>query len=310
MRQLECFKALDKKKYIVWTDTGNHFRCAEFMYYLFVELAQIQIEVSFNLFCEKHGKNSRDQHFSVVSNFIQQESFVKKLTSSQDICDAIEKHQMFANIDKERLNLSQKPTTRMFKKTITKAYVIPEHKSMTYTSLKMFITGVKNYYNFFTDNLFNLKTHFMSDQENFILLEPRLINHNSKVKKNYTPDKIEPIVIEPSYLNKKMFNWKRMQRLETNQINQSEISSDTSFDLIINLNSFHCIEEKCSNCRSVCKFRLSELNYRNNLLTQIQIINELKEHGHPKSRKNKDRTNRTLKQARIELKNHYIKYHM
>ena len=68
------------------------------MHYLFVELAFAEIEVSFNLFCEKHGKNSRDQHFSVVSNFIQQESYVKKLISSQNICDAIEKHQNFANI--------------------------------------------------------------------------------------------------------------------------------------------------------------------------------------------------------------------
>lgn len=73
------------------------------MHFLFVELARFKIEVSFNLFCEKHVKNSRDQHSSVVSNFIQQETFVKKLTSSQDICDAIEKHQNFANIDKERV---------------------------------------------------------------------------------------------------------------------------------------------------------------------------------------------------------------
>ncbi len=69
------------------------------MHYLFVELASINIKVSLNFFCEKHGKNSRDQHFSVVSNFIQQESMVKKLCTSQDICDAIEKRQMLANLN-------------------------------------------------------------------------------------------------------------------------------------------------------------------------------------------------------------------
>ena len=38
-----------KKKNIVWTDTGNHFRCAEFMHFLFVELARFKIEVYINI---------------------------------------------------------------------------------------------------------------------------------------------------------------------------------------------------------------------------------------------------------------------
>ncbi len=94
----------DKKKYIVWTDTGSHFRCAEFMHYLFVELANLGIEVSYNLFCEKHGKNSRDQHFSCVSQFVYNESMIKQLTSSRDICDAIERQQTLANLNTYRRN--------------------------------------------------------------------------------------------------------------------------------------------------------------------------------------------------------------
>jgi hypothetical protein len=53
--------------------------------------------VSINFFGEKHGKNQRDTHFSNISRFIHAESLVKRLTSSQDIADAIMKRQRMAN---------------------------------------------------------------------------------------------------------------------------------------------------------------------------------------------------------------------
>ncbi len=118
---------LDKKKYIVWTDAGSHFRCCEFMHYLFTELANLSIQVSFNLFCEKHGKNSRDQHFSCVSNFIYNESMIKQLRSSQDICDAIERQQMLANLNTSRRNCLKRATTQASKCQQTKAFVIPQN---------------------------------------------------------------------------------------------------------------------------------------------------------------------------------------
>ena len=279
------------------------------MHYLFVELAHEKIEVSFNLFCEKHGKNSRDQHFSVVSNFIQQEAFIKKLCSSQDICEAIEKHQRFANLDKERMNSLQKQTTKKFKKINTKAFVIPEHSSQQYSMLTLTVQGLRKYYNFFTDKSFKLKTHFMSDQDSFITLIAKLASEISTIKINSIPDLVEPIIVETNYLNTKMKNWKIMQRTESNKINISEILSDDSINNSrINSYSF-CNQSKCSNCNINCKFRLSELNISNSFLTQIQVNDELKAHGHPKSRKNLDRSNRTLDQAKLELKNHYLSYH-
>jgi hypothetical protein len=50
-----------------------------------------------NFFCEKHGKNSRDTHFSQVSKFLQFESFAKKILSSKDLVDAINNRQNCAN---------------------------------------------------------------------------------------------------------------------------------------------------------------------------------------------------------------------
>ena len=53
--------------------------------------------VNLNFFAEKHGKNARDAHFSIISKFIKAESLTRKLTSSQDIVDAILKRQNLAN---------------------------------------------------------------------------------------------------------------------------------------------------------------------------------------------------------------------
>ena len=58
-----------------------------------------------NYFAEKHGKNSRDTHFSQISKFIESESKLKQMTSSQDIVDAILKRQEISN--KNRLKLSR-----------------------------------------------------------------------------------------------------------------------------------------------------------------------------------------------------------
>lgn len=65
LRNLPFFKERfsNKKKYEVWADTGTHFRCSEFLHYLFNELSNEKIKVSFNLFGEQHGKSARDQHF-------------------------------------------------------------------------------------------------------------------------------------------------------------------------------------------------------------------------------------------------------
>jgi hypothetical protein len=53
-----------------------------------------------NFFGDKHGKNNRDAHFSNLSRFVQAESLVKRLESTQDIVDAIHKRQNIANENK------------------------------------------------------------------------------------------------------------------------------------------------------------------------------------------------------------------
>jgi hypothetical protein len=58
-------------------------------------------EVNLNFFCEKYEKNKRDTHFSNISRFIEAESLVRQLKSSQDIVDPIHKRQESANQNKK-----------------------------------------------------------------------------------------------------------------------------------------------------------------------------------------------------------------
>jgi len=57
--------------------------------------------VSLNFFGDKHGKSSRDTHFSHISRFIHFESLKKRLCSSEDIVKAIVNGQKLSNIDKK-----------------------------------------------------------------------------------------------------------------------------------------------------------------------------------------------------------------
>ena len=59
------------------------------------------ILVNLNFFIEKHGKNSRDSHFSCLSKFVKDESLIKKIESTQDVVDAIHHRQQLANQNKK-----------------------------------------------------------------------------------------------------------------------------------------------------------------------------------------------------------------
>ena len=58
------------------------------------------LSVNLNFFIEKHGKNSRDSHFSCLSSFIKSESLTRKIESTQDVVDAIHRRQKMANENK------------------------------------------------------------------------------------------------------------------------------------------------------------------------------------------------------------------
>ena len=56
LRTNETFRAIEKPNYIIFSDTGKSLRCNYMSHYYLKELAEENIRVSFNYFCEYHGK--------------------------------------------------------------------------------------------------------------------------------------------------------------------------------------------------------------------------------------------------------------
>ena len=71
MRSHKFFKTLfGKKKFIIWTDTGTHFRNNQFVNYLFNELKKDNILVEWNLFAEKHGNKYINVRLIIFLNLL------------------------------------------------------------------------------------------------------------------------------------------------------------------------------------------------------------------------------------------------
>lgn len=160
IRNQNIFKKIDKKQYIIWTDCGPHFRSNEFADFLFTDLKNDGISVTWNLFCEKHGKNSRDQHFSVISHFLKCESHVQTLTNSRQILDAVEKRQDFANKIRFESQLDPIP------------FYIGILENSEYQDARVRndfkrIDHIKSFYNFFSGESGEIKSHIFSDAVNF-----------------------------------------------------------------------------------------------------------------------------------------------
>jgi hypothetical protein len=312
LRNLECFREIDRHSYIIWTDCGPHFRCAEMMHYCFKELLDFKIKVSLNYFCEKHGKSSRDQHFSVVSHFIRKESMIRRLTSSQDICDAIERQQAITNSKNALIsrlsNKNDKLRRHDFKEIITKLFVIPQLPDSVLKK-SLYVIGIKSFYNFFTDNHFVLKSRLMSDGNNYTLVQVHAIKEKNEplaINQNKKSDKIEPVFA--SSLIRRINKWNELQRNSIRKDSSCSEDSSSSEDVPIELEHLNFCTKKCEECHIAPKFRMDD--FKN--LKLFQINEELKLHGHPKSRqikiKNKIK-NRNIITAKKELFTHYQKYH-
>jgi hypothetical protein len=76
-----------------------------------------------NFFAEKHGKNQRDQHFSNISYFLEKHSLIKRLVCTQDIVNAVIKHQNLTN--EERINwLMNNNINRQYKRRSMLLYLM------------------------------------------------------------------------------------------------------------------------------------------------------------------------------------------
>jgi hypothetical protein len=318
MRNLSLFQEIEKKNYIIWSDAGPHFRCGELIHYLFVELAEKNISISLNFFGERHGKNSRDQHFSLIQNFVNQESLVKKLTCSHDIVDAIERHQKIAN---------QKLIRKKYGSINTNAFVVSRE-----AGLDRNVRTIENlliHYNFnnfnnegimrsslfsdleknlnvpFTDSAFNAKKRKNQDQENYEEQE-------EEGEEELNEKKIEEVKVDAKNIAKKK---RKIESLLGDDPSEFLLSSQQKMEAHeFLLNSKESLDFCNKHCKTLCngtnkvkmKFTIDQLN---NTLCHNEIIAELFKHGHPKSRKING-INRNKDQSIAELKIHYLNHHL
>ena len=138
------FKEIDRKSLIIWCDCGTHFRSAENMHFFLVELPSQGYSVEINYFGEQHGKNGCDQHFSVISKYLEYESYAKRLFETQVIVNAINSHQSSSNINRVRNNLE--PII-----VHTLVFIQEDNRAITQNFLK--ISDLTCYFNFYATRI-------------------------------------------------------------------------------------------------------------------------------------------------------------
>jgi hypothetical protein len=182
LRKQSFFKEIEKSSYILWCDTGKHFRCAELAHYFLDELAKEKINVNWNFFGEKHGKNSRDQHFSTVTAYIKQHEFKNKLVSSNDIVEAINQGQMRSNNHKLS---KEEDVINVIALELKDDYVINKNKKKV-KQCYLNLPNIESFYNYRTiGESFKIVTSYTSNNEFLIDIDGIIIScENNKFDRN------------------------------------------------------------------------------------------------------------------------------
>jgi hypothetical protein len=318
IRKLDIFKRFERiRNYIIWSDCGSQFRCKELNYYYFTTLAEEGISVNSNYFGEKHGKFSRDQHFSLISYYIRRESIKFWIKSAEDIAEIINSSQINSNIF--RMEQSKNEIQ-------TRAYVLNPNFNQKYIKKIRVIQHLTCFYNLqnvFIEGEFYLNSTVYSDLEKFI--DPKYLDSVVSSENSIINFKDKNIAQE-SELNIESYLKIKRQRIEIflstatpqpspskvidTSIRNIQISQPTFLSPISNPTTSkkpeYCTND-CNKCKAHIEYSLEQLNAKNgskNLIGQIQINDELFKHSHPKSRKINSNF-RNTEQARNELINHY-----
>ena len=90
---IECIEKLFKMSFITsfkqvcfWSDSGKHFRSAEYMHYICCQLSNLyKIQCFVNFFTEYHGKNAVDGHFGVLSRWFIEGKSIQNIFTLNDL---------------------------------------------------------------------------------------------------------------------------------------------------------------------------------------------------------------------------------
>jgi hypothetical protein len=325
------------KNYVIWSDCGTQFRCKEMNYYYFTKLANDGICVNMNYFGEKHGKFTRDQHFSVISYYLKKESMKNKISSTQDIVDVINKCQAESN--------SHNTVRRKNENEVYALLLNPPTRNEQKTYVKHFrqIKLVQYFYNLqnkLIDGEFYLNSTLFSDRTD--LVDPVYLNSvldDSRVPNKFTGssllfDNTERLE-KPLILKKKRKYAEQLMKPVSNNDDITDLLTeedglDQNNDPIINgintlneendnlpITSRHdngidkskneCTK-KCENCNQKKRYTEEEIQ----TISHSRINEELKLHYHPKDRKilyEGKLKSRRINEARLDLSEHYKNRH-
>ncbi len=254
IRKQDFFMKIKKSKYKIWFDTGNHFRSAEVMHYLFEEL-KTEISVDCNFFCEKHGKSARDQHFSVVSGFLKRATHIKRFTNIYEIADSLRKYQFISNERRKKAIKHPKPPidSRFF------VFFVPRDDTRFYLT----VTNIRSYYHFTMKNL-NIASKNFSDGDQLIHVRSEQTTATTdKVPK--TSDNFVNPSVDINTLISKRFLIDSRTALHVDFSQHPDIKRDSVFCMII-----------CSYCKISCTYSLDQIES----LSMAKIKAELKKHNH------------------------------
>lgn len=315
---------------------GTQFRCKELNYYYFTHLASEGICVNSNYLGEKHGKFSRDQHFSIISYYLRKESFKNFIANTTDIANAINSCQNQSNLFRRS---QLKNDFEVF------AFVFNPNPNERYTKKTRLIQNLTSFYNLqniVIENEYFLNSTVYSDLKDFI--DIRFLNSVIDEERSIVNFQCNQVIVEDelnidSYLKQKRQTIEILlksvtknpsrtvstnstnQNTETNQINLIETSTITTTDIPTssnqnseaNFNStpIFC-NNNCRNCTILPTFSVEQLktvNGNKRLIGQLKLNEELSIHGHPKSRKMTNGKFRNTEQALLEILEHYKHFH-
>lgn len=301
-------------------------------------MASQGICVHSNYLGEKHGKFSRDQHFSVISYYLRKESFKNLISNTTDIANAINSCQNQSNLFRRS---QSKQDFEVF------AFVVNPNVNERYIKNTRSIQNLTSFYNLqniVIDNEYFLNSTVYSDLKDFI--DPRFLdsvidNERSTVNYQCRQEVIEDQLNIDSYLKQKRQTIEILlqsakstrtpsRTVSINNINQhteinERIPNETSIffstdqpstsNQNVTLNNstlpIFC-NNNCRNCANLPTYTVEQLktiNGNRRLIGQLKLNDELSAHGHPKSRKMSNNKLRNTEQALTELLEHYKNFH-
>jgi hypothetical protein len=272
------------------------------------------------------------------------QSLTKRLSSSQDIADAIMQRQAMANENNQDKNSHVQVYVAVLDVNEAKA-IQDEHLNTNFVH----IANLESLYNYRTvGEEFKIVSSVLSMNESYVDVQMKSDEQNDEIvnfqKETTIPDSVSLVQyntirskmtrIKTAFSKSKAFENRTctidfsnlFSSNHSQQISQEEIetSSQDEYDKDNGVEStnaeiskpIYCRDDSdktlkkpsCKSCNSQCNLEVNDLKTELNFISRATIEEELANHAHPKSRKIAG-VWRTTAQAKIELLEHYCHSH-